>query len=108
MIDLSTLPRTVTVAVGSREELPLPSYAGSGNQWSARCIEGAAARVWVEVGAAPTTAASPDAEPPTIALAPEKAVILGVAPGKAKWQLVLARSFDAAVTAVREIDVRVE
>lgn len=96
-IDLSSLPLGITVAVGGRSEICLPSYAGSGNSWSVRRVGGGeVARVWVEMGESPTAVASPGdgiAEPPALMLVPERAVVLGLAPGEATWRLVLARPF---------------
>jgi hypothetical protein len=96
-IDLSALPRRVTLAVGARTEIPLPSYAGSGNTWSASCVRGAdVARVSVELGAAPPTPARPadgTAEPPPLGYVPERAVVVALARGDALWRLALARSF---------------
>ena len=100
-IDLSNLPREISVAVGGRNETPLPSYAGSGNIWSVRRVAGGeVARVWVEPGDAPMVAASPSkgiTEPPALVLVPERAVVLGLHPGEATWRLVLARPFGPPV-----------
>jgi hypothetical protein len=96
-IDLHNLPQHITLAVGKRTEFPLPSYAGSGNAWSATCLSGQeVARVSVELGEPPPTA-SPivdgTTEPPSTAYAEEKVVVEGLTEGRATWQLVLARSF---------------
>ncbi|HEY7035539.1 MAG TPA: hypothetical protein VH482_29635 [Thermomicrobiales bacterium] len=111
-IDLSALPRHVTVAVGGRREIPLPSYAGSGNAWSATPVSGEeVARVSVELGGAPAAPMRPadgTAEPPALVMVPEVAVVVGLARGEATWRLVLARSFDPAhPTATHELRVTV-
>lgn len=96
-IDLSGLPDRVTLAVGQRRDIALPSHAGSGNAWSAETVDGEDfARVAVEVGESPYDPESPGggtAPPPTTAYAPERAIIDGLAPGEATWRLILARSF---------------
>ncbi len=102
-VDLSNLPRHITLAVGERIVIPLPSYANSGNIWSATCVRGhEIAQVLVELGEFPVTADSRGdgtAEPPPLMLAPEQAVVSGLAGGEAVWQLVLSRSFGLAQTA---------
>ena len=93
-VDLSALPRSITVKVGERAEIALPSYAGSGNRWSARCMGGKAAEVRVEVEAIPPPPPGDGTgPPPPLRLAPEKAVVLGLAPGEAAWRLELSRPF---------------
>lgn len=109
-IDLSSVPRHVTLAVGESLAIPLPSYSGSGNAWSATCVRGdAVAQVSVEVGGAPP---APDAgsggAPPQLMLADELAVVRGLASGDAVWTLVLARSFGPPTpTATHDIEVTV-
>src|SRR5690349_7625848 len=96
-IDLSSLPGKITVPVGARAEIRLPSYAGSGNRWSVRQVGGAdAARVWVEPAGDPPVPAPPGdgtSEPPPLMLVTDRAVIVGVAPGEEAWRLVLAQPF---------------
>ncbi len=96
-LDLSALPRKVTLAVGDRTEIPLPSYSGSGNTWSVTGISGwEVAHVSVEPAAAPVVPPSPGdgtAEPPALMLVPDRAVVSGLALGEASWRLVLARPF---------------
>ena len=114
-IDLSVLPKHVTLTVGERIELPLPSYAGSGNAWSATCIRGlGVADIAVAMGhsasadAAPTLPVDGTAEPPALMLVPERAVVRGLACGEAIWHLVLARSFDPArATATHVLQIAV-
>lgn len=102
-IDLSNLPRHITLAAGERIVIPLPSYANSGNTWSATCVRGhGIAQVAVELGEPPVTAdlqGDGTAEPPPLMLAPEQAVVSGLAGGEAVWQLVLSRSFGSAPAA---------
>jgi hypothetical protein len=100
-IDLSTLPQRVTIAVGGRRDIALPSYAGSGNRWSARCIGGGeVGEVRIESGDAPSRPPGDGtAEPPPPMLAAETAVVLGIAEGEATWRLELARSFGPRVPA---------
>jgi hypothetical protein len=111
--DLSGLPRHITLRVGERAEVPLPSYAGSGNSWSAiRLSDSGVADVSVEFTEAspPPSASLTDgtAEPPPLFLVPERAVVSALAPGKARWQLVLARPFASSPpTAVHEFQVTV-
>ncbi|TSA53159.1 MAG: hypothetical protein D4R40_01135 [Nitrosomonadaceae bacterium] len=102
-IDLSNLPRHITLAARERIVIPLPSYANSGNTWSATCVRGhGIAQVSVELGEPPVTVDSRGdgtAEPPPLMLAPEQAVVSGLAGGEAVWQLVLSRPFGPAQTA---------
>jgi hypothetical protein len=96
-IDLAGLPDRITLPTGERREYPLPSYAGSGNAWTTEPVEGEeVARVTIalrELPPEPTGPADGTAEPPTTGYAPEVAVVDGLAPGEARWRLVLARSF---------------
>lgn len=110
MTDLSALPPAVTLPVGGRVLVRLPSYSGSGNAWSARCLDGSGvADLQVQVGPATQEGyALPPDEPPDAAPAPETLVVEGVEVGEARWQLVLARSFaPAAPTATHELRVTV-
>src|SRR5206468_9835751 len=97
MIELSRLPRDITVTVGGRSEIPLPSYAGSGNAWSVtRVAGGDVARVWLESGEPTGVLAGRGdgiVEPPALALAAERAVVSGLVPGAASWRPMLARPF---------------
>ena len=110
-IDLSSVPLHVTLAVGETIAIPLPSYAGSGNAWSATCVRDAAvAQVSIELGGAPPAGVAGDgaAEPTQLMLAEEQAVVRGLASGKALWTLVLARSFGPPVpTATHDVEVTV-
>lgn len=100
-IDLSGMPKRITVAVREASEIPLPSYAGSGNIWSAVCVNGqGVAEVSVELGKQPAIPATPPdgtAEPPPLTLIPEYAIVRGLTPGEATWQLVLARPFGPSI-----------
>lgn len=81
-------------------EFPLPSFADSGNNWSAECLSGhGVASISVELGDASHLSLAPGdgiAEPPSIVLVPERAVICGLSCGEATWQMVLARSFSSS------------
>jgi len=111
-VDLSGLPRDVTLEVGGRMEISLPSYAGSGNIWSATCLGGqGVAHVSVELGEAPAVLTPPSdgtAEPPPLTLVPESVVVYGLACGEATWRLVLARPFDPSKpAATHDLQVKV-
>lgn len=97
-IDLSNLPRHVTLEVGGRIEIPLPSYAGSGHTWTAICVCGqGVAQVSLELGEVPAALLLPGdgtVEPPPLMFVPERAVVYGLTCGEATWRLILARSFD--------------
>jgi hypothetical protein len=97
-VNLSALPRNVALAVGDRTVIPLPSYAGSGNTWSAVCVRGQnVAHVAVELDEATTVPAAlvdGTAPPPPLMLVQERAVVSGIASGEALWRLVLSRPFD--------------
>ncbi len=112
-IDLSGLPRHVTLAVGGALEFPLPSYADSGNVWSATCVRGeGVAHVSVELGEVP---ASVDPARRRYRRAPvrscssrRRAVVRGLASGEATWRLVLSRRFDPSrPAATHDFDVTV-
>ena len=83
IVDLGSLPTHVTLAVGERRVISLPSYANSGNTWSATCVRGhGIAQLSVELGESPVTAesrGSGTAEPPPLTLTPEYAVVSGLA-----------------------------
>jgi len=111
-VDLSNLRQHVTVAVGERVVIPLPSYANSGNSWSAICVCGhGIADVFVKLGNSPAIADSQGddtAEPPPLMVVPEQAVVSGLTSGEAVWQLTLSRSFGPAqVTASHDLMVTV-
>ena len=108
-IDLSGLPRRLTVAVGDRLEIALPSYLGSGNAWSASCLYGAdVALVTVAMTPPDTTAAAPGGGPPEPRLATERAVVRGLTAGESRWRLTLARSFGPPEpTAIHDFDIDV-
>jgi hypothetical protein len=111
-VDLSSLPQRVWVAAGRRNEIPLPSYAGSGNSWSVQCLSGGdVVRVWVEPDETPSIAASPGdgiTEPPSLMLIPDRVVVSGLAPGEAMCRLVLARPFGPSMpTATHDFHVTV-
>jgi hypothetical protein len=111
-VDLSSLPRKITLAVGARAEVRLPSYSGSGNSWSVTRVSGPeAARAWVEPAddvSVPASPADGTAEPPALVLVPDRAVVVGVAPGEATWRLVLARPFGPSTpAAVHDFQVTV-
>jgi hypothetical protein len=111
-IDLSGLPRRVSLSIGERLEIPLPSYVGSGNTWSAICLRGDdVARVSVLLGdlpPLPPIRADGVVEPPALMLVPEFAVVEGLAYGEANWRLALARSFDPSnPAAVHDLDITV-
>jgi hypothetical protein len=108
-IDLSGLPRRLTVVVGDRLEIALPSYLGSGNAWSASCLYGAdIALVTVAMTPPDPTAAEPGGGPPEPRLATERAVVRGLAVGESRWRLTLARSFGPPhPTATYDLDIDV-
>lgn len=112
-IDLSKLPRCVSLVVGERIMIPLPSYADSGNIWSAMCLGNEeVARVTVKLGNQPPASsglANGVAEPPSLMLVPEFAVIEGLKCGKTAWRLILARSFGRSnPAATHDLDIAVE
>ena len=96
-VDLTSLPQHVTLAVGERKVISLPSYANSGNTWSATCVRGQGiVQLSVELGESPArenSGGSRTAVPPPLTLTPEYAVVLGLANGEAVCQLVLSRTF---------------
>lgn len=103
-IDISNLPQHVILAVGERIVIPLPSYANSGNTWSATCLHGhGTAQLSIEVGELPVIAdlrGDGISEPPPLMLAPEQAIVYGLVRGDAVWKLVLSRSFGPAETSI--------
>jgi hypothetical protein len=112
-VDLSALPRRLRIAVGAVVEVSLPSFAGSGNLWTARPADGdpAAARA-AEVTVRTEPAAAPSGEvggePPSSYSTPVVAVVTGRSPGVARWLLVLARPFAPdPPTAVHELVIEV-
>jgi len=110
-VDLSPLPRHVTVPVGGRVRIKLPSYSGSGNAWSVGGEpDDRVARVEIELEP-PVLAPGPGAAtgmPPPMALANEWAVVTGLAPGETTRQLVLGRSFGLLTpTAIHDLAITV-
>lgn len=109
-VDLSGLPTHVTVAVGERLVIELPSYAGSGNEWSVSGNPDDVASVEVQVvpPEPPRHPTTMPVEPPPMTMATELAVVRGLAPGDTRRQLVLARSFGPPTpTAVHDFGVTV-
>ncbi len=111
-VDLSALPRRVRVAVGAVVEVPLPSFAGSGNLWTARPADDPATAQAAEVTVRTEPAAVPSGEvggePPSSYSTPVVAVVTGRSPGAARWLLVLARPFAPdPPTAVHELTIDV-
>ena len=107
--ELADLPSHITLTVGDRAEIPLPSYAGSGNSWSVSGDPGQkVADLAVEVEAPAPTPGRGDgvSEPPAMSVASERAVVRALQPGEAIWHLVLARSFGPPEPAATH-DVRV-
>jgi hypothetical protein len=96
-IDLSALPTRITLRVGDRVVVALPSYADSGNAWSATCLRGHEAAQVVVRTDVPRSAADGRgdgrSEPPPLYVVSEHAVVSGLSPGEATWRIVLARSF---------------
>lgn len=102
-VDLTSLPQHVTLVVGKRMVIALPSYANSGNTWSSTCVRGQEiAQLSVELGESPVpgdSGGSGTAEPPPLTLTPEYAVVAGLASGEAVYQLILSRTFGPAQVA---------
>jgi hypothetical protein len=102
------LPRQLTLAAGGRLEVPLPSYAGSGNAWSAACLTGeGVATVSVTTGPRLPPTAVPGGGPPQPRLAAEQAVVRGLRAGRARWRLELSRSFGPRQP-VATVDIDIE
>lgn len=108
-VEIPGLPRRITVTAGDQHEIPLPSYAGSGNTWSAIAVSGEdAATVTMETGPARPPAPVPGGGPPEPRLAAERAIVSGLRAGRAHWRLELARSFGPRQpVAVVDIDIEV-
>jgi hypothetical protein len=112
-VDLSEVPHRVTVQVGAVVEVPLPSFAGSGNLWTARPASdpGAAGIAEVTVRTDPAAAppgGRPGGEPPSSYAMPVVAEVAGRSPGSTRWLLVLARPFAPDTpTAMHELDIEV-
>jgi hypothetical protein len=108
-VDVSHLPGRLTVPVGGQHRIPLPSYAGSGNAWSATCLTGAdVATVTVRTSPPPPPAPVPGGGPPEPRLATEVAVVHGLQAGTARWRLQLARPFGPPhPLATRDLDIEV-
>jgi len=76
--------------VGDTSEIPLPSAAGAGNQWSVELVTGEdVAEVLIRQGEAPI----PEGEPPSAYVVPEILVVRAARPGRGTWRLRLARSW---------------
>src|SRR5262245_50579218 len=104
-VDLSSLPREVIVRVGESQAIVLPSYSGSGNNWSITFFSGEeVARVWIEQLDSPDIAdpSGKGTEPPDIMLVQDRLMMLGLAPGEATCQLTLARAFESKPTATHD------
>jgi hypothetical protein len=109
-IDLSGFPARLLVAPGGETQLVLPSYAGSGNVWSAHPVsDEPIAEVRVE-----TVLASPRADPvvppgggpPEPVLAGERLVVKGLNEGTTRWLLTLSRPFGPPdPTATVEVEI---
>jgi hypothetical protein len=97
MVDVADVPKRFELAVGERAAIELPSYSGSGNAWSVSCLSGeTVAAVTIEVGPGPRSAPGgneSETEPPTPAVVRERAVVVGLSPGSARWLITLSRSF---------------
>lgn len=96
-IDTGGLPTHVSLAVGEERALPLPSYAGAGLDWTATPLsETDMAEIRIDIGSLPATTQRTDGttEPPPMAIAPERLVIIGRAVGVTTYRLRLARTFD--------------
>lgn len=96
--DLSWMPGEIAVPVGESVDVPLPSYAGGGYEWSVTCLaRQEVADLAISQGGKPQSASpSPQpgtAEPPESFLTDEWLTVTGLAAGEALWQLKLARSF---------------
>ena len=105
-IDVGDLSRPVTVAVGDCVELPLPSYSGSGNAWSAECLFGRDVARVVIMLKPPPTPARPGSGPPEPTLAAERVVVRGLSVGTAHWRLLLGRSFGPRTpTATADVEI---
>jgi hypothetical protein len=111
-VDLSNVPTHLTLAVGERIVIPLPSYAGSGNFWSIRCRgRNSVVDARVELDRSPREPVAEDGgttEPPQPVLVAERLVVSGLAVGEDLCQLVLSRSFGhPAPSASRELRIAV-
>ena len=112
IVDTSNLPAHLTVPVGKCTWFTVPSFAGGGYNWSAKCMSAhGVAEVSVEMGKIPkelTQSGDGNSEPPSLMLVPELIVIQGTAVGDTVWNLILARPFDPTTPlAVHSIEVRV-
>jgi hypothetical protein len=95
-VDLTSLPDRVELAVGQDHAVVLPSYAGSGNAWSAACVDGpevARAAIEVRADAVTRTPPRPGEGPPAPFLVPEVLTIRALRRGRARWRLTLSRDF---------------
>jgi hypothetical protein len=108
-VEIHGLPRRLSVAAGGQREISLPSYAGSGNAWSASCLTGeGVAAVAIQIGPQLPPAAVPGGGPPEPRLATEQAIIRGLRAGQSRWRLQLSRPFGPQEpTAAIDIDIEV-
>jgi hypothetical protein len=82
------LPPAITLHVGEGYEVPLPSAAGSGNEWSVERVAGEdVAEVALRRGEAPV----PEGNPPPTYGVPEVLTVRAIRPGRGTWRLRLAR-----------------
>lgn len=110
--DLSDVPSHLTMAVGERIAIPLPSFAGSGNSWSVRCRHAnSVVDVRVELDRSPIEPLAEGdgaTEPPQPVLVRELLVVSGLAVGEDVCQLDLSRAFGLSrKTASRALGVTV-
>lgn len=110
-VDLSELPREVIVKVGECQAILLPSYAGSGNNWTITALsDEKVARVWIEPLETPDVtepAEKGTSEPPELMLVQDGLRVLGLTPGEATCQLTLARTFETRPTATHDFHITV-
>jgi hypothetical protein len=96
-VDLSSIPRLITMTAGEGTAFALPSYAGGGYDWSATCVRGQhVAEVTIEMGPLPKEllgAGNGTGEPPPLTMVSELVVVHGLASGDALWRLALVRPF---------------
>jgi hypothetical protein len=111
--ELSSLPRRLVVQAGDLIEIPLPSFAGSGNQWMPSLISAPdIADVAVEIRHPESLndqTGGGTREPPGAFVAPEVLKVHGLRPGLTRWKITLSRPFAPdPPTAEREIEILVK